>query len=39
MPHTLSDDGNPIDACVLTPMPIVHGCNSGPSDWRSDDGR
>ena len=23
---TLSDDGDPIDACVLTPMPIVHGC-------------
>ena len=26
VPHTLSDDGDPIDACVLTPMPIVHGC-------------
>ena len=26
LPHTLSDDGDPIDACVLTPMPIVHGC-------------
>ena len=25
VPHTLSDDGDPIDACVLTPMPIVHG--------------
>ena len=26
VPHTLSDDGDPIDACVLTPIPIVHGC-------------
>jgi len=26
VPHTLSDDGDPIDACVLTPEPIVHGC-------------
>jgi inorganic pyrophosphatase len=26
VPHTLSDDGDPIDACVLTPFPIVHGC-------------
>ena len=26
VPHTLSDDGDPIDACVLTPLPIVHGC-------------
>ena len=26
VPHTLSDDGDPIDACVLTPTPIVHGC-------------
>ncbi|MGC6535777.1 MAG: inorganic diphosphatase [Candidatus Puniceispirillaceae bacterium] len=25
VPHTLSDDGDPIDACVLTPMPVVHG--------------
>jgi len=26
VPHTLSDDGDPIDACVLTPHPIVPGC-------------
>ena len=26
VPHTLSDDGDPIDACVLTPQPIIHGC-------------
>ena len=26
VPHTLSDDGDPIDACVLTPMAIIHGC-------------
>lgn len=26
IPHTLSDDGDPIDACVLTPLPIIHGC-------------
>ena len=26
VPHTLSDDGDPIDACVLTHVPIVHGC-------------
>ena len=22
VPHTLSDDGDPIDACVLTPIPL-----------------
>mgnify|MGYP001173349425 CR=1 FL=1 len=26
VPHTMSDDGDPIDACVLTPQPIIHGC-------------
>ena len=25
IPHTLSDDGDPVDALVLTSMPIVHG--------------
>ena len=39
VPHTLSDDGDPIDACVLTPIPIVHGCVIGPPHWRIDDGR
>jgi len=26
IPHTLSDDGDPVDACVLAPVPVIHGC-------------
>lgn len=26
VPQTFSDDGDPMDACVLTPMSIIHGC-------------
>lgn len=26
VPHTLSDDGDPVDVLVLTPVPLVHGC-------------
>lgn len=26
IPHTLSDDGDPVDALVLTNVPLVHGC-------------
>lgn len=26
VPHTLSDDGDPVDVLVVTPMPLVHGC-------------
>ncbi len=25
VPHTLSDDGDPVDVLVLSPMPLVHG--------------
>ena len=26
VPHTLSDDGDPVDVLVVTPGPLVHGC-------------
>lgn len=26
VPHTLSDDGDPVDVLVVTPVPLVHGC-------------
>lgn len=26
VPHTLSDDGDPVDVLVVTPTPLVHGC-------------
>jgi len=26
IPHTLADDGDPIDVLVVTPDPLVHGC-------------
>ena len=26
VPHTLADDGDPIDVLVVTPHPLVHGC-------------
>lgn len=26
VPHTLSDDGDPVDVLVLTPIPLVPGC-------------
>jgi inorganic pyrophosphatase len=26
VPHTLADDGDPIDVLVVTPEPLVHGC-------------
>ena len=26
VPHTLADDGDPIDVLVITPHPLVHGC-------------
>lgn len=26
VPHTLSDDGDPVDVLVITPVPLVHGC-------------
>ena len=26
VPHTLADDGDPIDVLVITPDPLVHGC-------------
>lgn len=26
VPHTLSDDGDPVDVLVVTPYPLVHGC-------------
>lgn len=26
IPHTLSDDGDPVDVLVVTPVPLVHGC-------------
>ena len=26
IPHTLSEDGDPIDVIVITPNPVVHGC-------------
>jgi inorganic pyrophosphatase len=26
VPHTLSDDGDPVDVLVVTPHPLVHGC-------------
>lgn len=25
IPHTLSDDGDPVDVLVLTPVPLIHG--------------
>lgn len=26
IPQTLGDDGDPVDVCVITPFPLVHGC-------------
>ena len=26
VPHTLSEDGDPVDVLVVTPAPLVHGC-------------
>lgn len=26
LPHTLSEDGDPVDVLVVTPMPVNHGC-------------
>jgi inorganic pyrophosphatase len=26
IPHTLADDGDPIDVLVVTPHPLIHGC-------------
>ena len=38
IPHTLSEDGDPVDGLVLGPLPVIPGAAFAP-DWRALYGR
>jgi inorganic pyrophosphatase len=38
VPHTLAEDGDPIDVLVIGPVPVVPGAVALPAGWRAADG-